>query len=440
MRILVILALLSACAPPVPTYHDDVAPIIAKRCGDCHTVGPRAFTASNITQSMPAMLAAVDAGRMPPWLPSGGDVTWANDRTVTASERKLLGDWLINPVMGMPHTAEASSIPTADITLSRSYMHTGQEAIRCFIIDPPPGSVVAYGWALDSDSRAAAHHMSADLIAAVDSPAVRQLDRGDGWDCTSQALPAPVRMSFASSSTAPGERFSYPSGYGMRVEAGDALVVNVHLTGPTATLDYGVNLWYGREPIKPTQLWAILAPSQLECPPSMRGEARCQLAEASKQIVPGVMPSRAENLATCGGPERYGIEADGWYPVYSSCEGDLFLGLQRVISVTAHAHLKAKAIRVSAQRPDGEWFTLLNIPRWRWRWEGVYAPAQPLTISGRVRVDCDFDNGPATQQSAVVPWSDPPVPPLLPVEMSVWGDARKWPAEMCQARIEMAPL
>ena len=64
MRISTLLIpLLAACAPPVPTYHDDVAPIVAKRCGDCHAAGPRAFTAANITQSMLAMLTAIDAKR-----------------------------------------------------------------------------------------------------------------------------------------------------------------------------------------------------------------------------------------------------------------------------------------------------------------------------------------------------------------------------------------
>lgn len=427
---------LLACSPHAPTYYDDVAPIVAKRCGDCHAAGPRAFTAANIAQAMPAMLAAIDDGRMPPWLPEGGD--WLNSPVPTAGELDTLRAWNANPVMGLPKTSPQPARPTADAIVSRTYRNTTGEHVRCFVLDPPPGNVTAYGWALDAEARAAAHHMSADLIAAADSPAVRDLDRGDGWDCTALALSVPVKASFSSSSTAAGPGFTYPEGYGMAVAPGDALVVNVHLTGPTGSLEYGVSLWYGRQPVRPTNLWAMLAPSQLECPPSAAGSRLCQFSEAAKEIVPGVMPTRAENLATCGGPEILGVEADGRFPIHSSCQQSLFPGPQRVINVTAHAHYKATAIRAWAQRTDGTWFDLLRIPRWRPKWEGVYAPAERLVIAGMVRMECDFDNGLAAQQSAVVPFSDPPVPPLLAPEMSVWGDARRWPGEMCQVRLELA--
>ena len=83
-----------ACGPSAPTYHQDVAPLLAARCTNCHAKGGIApFSLETAEDAQPmskAIVAAVQAGRMPPWKAGAADVTYLRNPTLTAEQLDTL--------------------------------------------------------------------------------------------------------------------------------------------------------------------------------------------------------------------------------------------------------------------------------------------------------------------------------------------------------------
>lgn len=81
---------------PTPTWNGDIADLVGRRCVSCHSaggVGPfELVDAAGVRNRGRFLLEVIDAGRMPPWLPTGNG--WVNHRAVTATERVTLAAWL----------------------------------------------------------------------------------------------------------------------------------------------------------------------------------------------------------------------------------------------------------------------------------------------------------------------------------------------------------
>ena len=101
------------------------------------------------------------------------------------------------------------------------------------------------------------------------------------------------------------------------------------------------------------------------------------------------VPDPAEHIARCGA-QTFGPESDGRYPITSGCSADLPPGQHRLLGVRAHTHALGTALRVTS---GGR--TLLSIPRWDYRFEQTYVPAEPVTVAGSARCECEWDNGTA---------------------------------------------
>ena len=140
-----------ACAPSGPTYHQDVAPLVAARCTNCHQAGgvaPFALTDFKAVQTFgPAMVAAVEAGRMPPWKAADADVHYLRNPTLSAEQLATLKSWVAG---GMPEgDARARPIAVAPITggiervdlelqMPEAYTPTrAPDDYRCFVLRWP---------------------------------------------------------------------------------------------------------------------------------------------------------------------------------------------------------------------------------------------------------------------------------------------------------------
>jgi hypothetical protein len=382
------------------------------------------------------MTAAVTDGRMPPWLPGPDSVPLRGDRRLPASLARTLEQWAQNPILGTPTKAPTPETPAPpDVVLrSEPYRSTSpsSDELRCFVLrGVPAGDVRGYGWVVEDVTTT--HHMAADIIAGADVAAMQQYDDQDpapGWDCTRQT--PNVRSKASLIDTAPRGRLEYPAGYGVRIDAGDAVMLQVHVLPrrQLAPTTYGVGLLYAAEPVRPVSVWTVVAPSELPCPPSQRGRPECDPAEARKSAILGdSMPSREQILATCG-PELLGTEDGGSYPIASRCSGPLPGPSILAVGLRIHAHGHTVAARLTSTRPDGSPVTLLDIPRWDWHWEGEFVPVEELRIAQNARLECWFDNGTAHQ----------PLPDIGPAQLPqhrVYGDLRR-EAEMCLATIAWA--
>ena len=182
-------------AVPPPTWNGDVADIIQRRCVTCHAtgrVGPfELVDAAGVRNRGRFLLEVIDAGRMPPWLPTG--TAWVNHRTVTAAERATLAAWLESggPVGDGPARVldpPGSSPFRADLTVEMPEAHVIPEES-----DPAwhAGEIDVHGFtfSLDNDSplrvRAIRHRsaspqaMRVAAFAFDDTGAGRYLDARD---------------------------------------------------------------------------------------------------------------------------------------------------------------------------------------------------------------------------------------------------------------------
>ncbi len=93
-----VLTVVPESKPRPLTYTRDVAPLIQRHCQDCHRSGgsaPFSLVSARQVRRHGAMIQeVVSERRMPPWFASGGAEAFANHRGLSASERKLIVDWV----------------------------------------------------------------------------------------------------------------------------------------------------------------------------------------------------------------------------------------------------------------------------------------------------------------------------------------------------------
>lgn len=88
----------SSAKRPDPTYHQDVAPILQRRCVNCHvegTAAPFALVTYRDAVSHAEMIAEVVADqRMPPWFANPKHGKFQNDPSLSTTERETIASWV----------------------------------------------------------------------------------------------------------------------------------------------------------------------------------------------------------------------------------------------------------------------------------------------------------------------------------------------------------
>ena len=83
---------------PAVTYAEHIAPIVQRRCVDCHRPaqsGPFALlTYRDVARRADRIGEVVARGDMPPWGADPRHGKFANDPTLTAEEKRLIADWI----------------------------------------------------------------------------------------------------------------------------------------------------------------------------------------------------------------------------------------------------------------------------------------------------------------------------------------------------------
>ena len=101
-RIAVWAGLVTALAFPAPansavSYHQQIAPILAKYCASCHRPGqsgPFPLLTYEDARKRAAQIAAATRRRyMPPWLPEAGYGDFADERRLTDAQIQTIEQW-----------------------------------------------------------------------------------------------------------------------------------------------------------------------------------------------------------------------------------------------------------------------------------------------------------------------------------------------------------
>ncbi|TNE88723.1 MAG: hypothetical protein EP330_13675 [Deltaproteobacteria bacterium] len=154
---LILPLLLTACGTSggAPTWHQDIAPIVAENCGSCHTDGgiaPMSFdTYEQADAAAFAMLAAIDRGQMPPFLAQETEDCaptrpWKDDMRLSDEEIALITEWIEadrpegnpNKATELPPPRDPSiADPSVSLPFQNSFVVEGDhDLFQCFVLDP----------------------------------------------------------------------------------------------------------------------------------------------------------------------------------------------------------------------------------------------------------------------------------------------------------------
>lgn len=358
------------------TYARDIAPLLAKRCVECHQEGEIApFPLTDYEQAAgwaETIDEAVEAERMPPWHADPRHGKFADERRLTDDEKRLIREWVR---AGAPR-GEASERPPAppkavagwqlprapDLVVpmsERAYRVAAEGEIKYqyFRADP---KLTEDKWIAAAEvvpgNRAVVHHV---LIFASQGKGDRDLDGGG----TRGFLVGYV----------PGMRAApYPAGMAKRLPKGSQLIFQVHYT-PN-----------GAEQSDLSKVGFVFAD-----PKEVRREVRTVSAVTTRLNIP---PGASDHV----------VEA-------RSIAAPIELEL---LGMMPHMHVRGKAFRYEAVFPDGRRETLLDIPRYDFNWQTAYRLVEPKKLPRgasmlcTARYDNSEDNPNNPDPTQTVRWGD----------------------------------
>jgi hypothetical protein len=379
MRIaLLTIVMLSACEPAV-SWHRDVQPLVAEKCGGCHTAqGIAPFSMDGYADAKPwaeAMAEMTGKRAMPPWPPSQDCAPLLHPRTLSDDQIALIAAWAkagapegTRPATPLqPQNVTEPSLGTPDIVVQPPEPYMPKEGLaddyHCFVVDP--------GLAADRDfiaarfipqSKRTVHHIIVFSLGPEADGELAEVDakeEGPGYTCFGgpgiERNIAGVRWL---TSWAPGGVADRaPEGTGIRVKAGSKLVMQVHY-----------NLLGAREPDQ-TQVQLYFSPEPVAKP------ARVSLIG---QLLLSIPAGAADH------EEVFEYESSRDFKIWGA---------------GGHMHLLGRQVRLDVLRADGSDQCVLDIPSWDFHWQGSYRLAAPLDVKegDTLRITCRYDNSAENQ-------------------------------------------
>ena len=358
----------NASAPADVTYVDDVAPLLIQNCVTCHReggIGPWAMTNYAMVRGFAPMIReVVRTRRMPPWHadPMHGD--FANDRSLTTDETRMLVHWA---EAGAPRGEGAD--PLAGYEGDWPMWQMGEPDV---VIDIPPFEVPASGvveyqypyvlnpleedvWVRGAEilpgDRSALHHV---ITSWRELPAGGERRRGRRGSLGGYV---PGRVADP-----------LPDNTGRFFPAGSVIVFQMHYTpyGKATTDRSKLGLYLHDEPPKHRLGGAVLMNNKIRIP--AHAKAHSDTAEHT---------FRRDVL---------------------------------VYDLLPHAHYRGKASEFRAFYPDGGEEVLLSVPNYDFNWQTTYVYKEPKVLPAGTRVvhrtwwDNSAQNPANPDPTVEVPW------------------------------------
>jgi hypothetical protein len=333
------------------TYTKDVAPILNRRCVECHRAGeaaPMPLTSYKEVRPWAAGIReAVLAAKMPPWLADPAHGSFRNDRRLSAAEKETIAQWVREGAREGLHQAPPPPAFAAgwnigkpdqvfDLNTDFAVPATGEVPYQYFKV---PSGFTEDTWVeaaeIRPDKRDVVHHVIVFMIP----PNGEKL--GGGSD---------LLVGFA-----PGDPpLQLEPGTAKLVKAGTVFNIQMHYTpngGAVSDRTY-FGLRYSKTP-------------------------------PVKQAITG----RAMNT-------RFVIPAGASnHEVSASFKAPRDM---KIIDLMPHMHLRGKSFQYTVTFPDGRSQVLLRVPRYDFNWQLAYQLTDPVDLPKGARIDCvaHFDNSP----------------------------------------------
>ncbi len=362
----------TAQVPTVPTYSHDVAPLLAKRCVQCHdgnktSSAPFTLTSYEDAARRSQQIAQVTQTRfMPPWRLDNP----AGFRTVcrlSANEIETLKRWSEtgikrgNPLpvlLPAPAKSVTSTLGKPDLVLKMSAAYSVSASTtdtlalnRSFVL---PTGLKKDVWLraivfVPSNPRLT---RSASIFADTGGRGKKLQSQSGAVGYTAFRGGLDYEKSERLGVWSPGmSPLDFPSGTSKRLSAGADFVLLLRFV-PT-----------GKDEKE-------------------RGEIHLFFAKTA--------PRTPENIVTIGFPEVF-LASDQAAILTDSVTLPI---ATKLYALTPHLHTNATTVRVEATFPDGKTKDLLRIADWDILWRHCYRFTVPLTLPAgtRIRIDYTFDN------------------------------------------------
>jgi hypothetical protein len=370
------------------TFHQDVLPILQKRCQSCHIsgeIGPMPLVSyKDVRPWAAAIRESVKLRRMPPWFADPNHGAFANDPRLSEDEIRLIDLWATS---GAPegNPAGVQRVPAKADPISPDLVLTVPAPIKI-----PANAVIDYQYILlplpfTSDKwvraveirpsdRSVVHH-AVLYVRQPRSQWLRNLEPGVFYapsrnDPQALARSRDTKEDILAIYTPGASIMRCPDGMAKKIPAGSDLVLQLHYTSrKTAAVDQPqVALVLGSDPPGKRILTLQMGRDDLRIPP---GEANYRAS------VSGTLPAGA-----------------------------------LLISLFPHMHLRGSAFDFEIVGPNGYIEPLLKVKPYNFDWQLNYILKKPRLLSkGTVlRWTGYFDNSPNNPRnpdpSAEVTWGE----------------------------------
>ena len=344
-----------AKAATTVTYTQHVARIIQKNCQECHRPGqvaPFSLMTYDDARSWSRTIArVVKRGQMPPWNADSRHGEFANDRSLSDTDKQLLLDWI---KQGCPK-GDAKYLPPAKKYTKE--WRIGQPDVvlhmdKAFRVPASPGKGgIAYQyftlktnfkedvWIQRAEAKpgkhAVVHHMT---VYVGDAKNNRVIESGD-WRILGGYVP--------------GNRPTmFPDELGIKIPKGKSIMLEMHYTAN------------GTEQFDKSSVGLVFSKKK------PKREVRIHVIVNKKFTIP---PHADNHKVTASTTVNKEIMLMSLYP---------------------HMHLRGKAFQFRVVYPDSKSKILLSVPRYDFNWQHTYVLKKPLRLPAGTKIECTgwFDN------------------------------------------------
>ncbi len=341
------------------TWASDIAPILYNNCTSCHHTGgmaPNSLMTYSETFNWRFMIQSyVNNGSMPPWPPNANYTHLAGERRLSDGDKQKISNWVLG---GAPegNPASAPTMPTyatngsqlSTINYSAKMpdynVNTTSDLYRCFVINTNfANDVFANEIEIKPGNTSIVHHVliyedTANVIKIKDSA-----DVGAGYTSFFGTGNTDSRLV---GEWVPGTSpIKFPAGMGIRLKKNTRLILQIHYPAGTFNkLDSTrVNIKYSTP--NPREVYFLPF-----------------ITETNLKNGPLVIPPNVIKTFTASATPAIPIDFS-------------------LLAVGPHMHLIGKNMRVFVKPPlNADTIKLIDIPKWDFRWQGVYNFRNPIRI------------------------------------------------------------
>ena len=429
-----------------PSFSTDVQPILERNCASCHTPGESGSqvwtlaTAADASAAGRGLELVTSTGYMPPWPASDVGIPLQHPRKLSDADVKTIADWAaadaaldVDPttkIEASPDELEGQYAIRDDLVLAGAEPYLGSTELkndyRCQVLDP--GFTVPTfitGFEFRPDQRENVHHalgFKVDRAILAEMKDLDAKDPGAGWQCFA-GMSGPGGMQSADGTTpgsqlmmgwVPGQRpHKLPDGAGIKMEAGDVIVVQTHYHFPRNPKPDNSKL--AIEVSNQTDLDEVitqtyLGPAEIPCAPDEQGPL-CDRNTVLERLTADYGPTAAGIpnglMLLCRKTLDDFKDAPGGI-ARSSCDQRVRTDGQ-LLGVHGHEHEIGDSFRMTLNPGTPEEKVLLDIPDWDFKWQLVYAPEETIMLKkGDVlRIECSWDRSLIkSAQPAYITWAE----------------------------------